>query len=161
MSANYSSLPTLAFHSVLWYQNSVRYTKKPVYLSEKLICLRFMSLVGKDSCLMVLQTDEHLHVYLDHMNTLGAAIEFKRHKKQMYSSRVGQECTFAVDEAKRLFAILSCHSVSQTTVCSIDTLIWSTVIGLRRDLHLYLRLGIKITQCTWWSDKYYQMVLVT
>ncbi|KIM24947.1 hypothetical protein M408DRAFT_331430 [Serendipita vermifera MAFF 305830] len=74
--------------------------------------IRLIRLIGKDLCLIVLQTDEHLEVYLDQIGSLHTTITSKKSKKQINVSRVGVDCILAVDEAKRLLAILSCHSGS-------------------------------------------------
>lgn len=102
---------------------------------------RFIRLVAKDSCLVIIQTNEHLKVYLDQINTLGSGIEADRPKKQILISRIGEDCVFALDETRRLLAILTCHSVSYQNAAGL--LAPHVCPGLNQHLCLYLRRGGK------------------
>ena len=71
-----------------------------------------MRLVGKDSCLMVLQTQDLFSIYLDQIHLLRSIMEEGSPKKQIHIEKIGSRCLFALDETTRLLAILSCQLVS-------------------------------------------------
>jgi hypothetical protein len=50
---------------------------------------------------------------MDHINNLAHGIETGRPKKRFFLEKIGSHCLFAVDETKRLFALLSAQMVGK------------------------------------------------
>ncbi|CCA69193.1 hypothetical protein PIIN_03093 [Serendipita indica DSM 11827] len=71
--------------------------------------LRFARLVGQEGCLIVIEDDVSLKIFFDTLSVIGASISNDKHKKRFLFERVGKNHTFAVDETKRLFAMVAVH----------------------------------------------------
>ncbi|PVF95046.1 hypothetical protein CPB86DRAFT_739378 [Serendipita vermifera] len=74
--------------------------------------LRFIRLLGKDDCIAIVEDVDSLKVYLDPVNVIAASIESDKHKKRFPFGKIGKANMFALDEARRLFVIVTCHSDS-------------------------------------------------
>jgi hypothetical protein len=61
---------------------------------------------------MVLQTQDAFDIYLDRLHLLRPIVEGSSSKKQIHVEKIGAHCLFALDETKRLLAILSFQLVS-------------------------------------------------
>jgi hypothetical protein len=71
-----------------------------------------MKLVGKDGILVVVEDDVSLKIFFDSMSGVASAIASDRPKKRFFYEKIGRNHMFAVDEKKRLFALLATHVVS-------------------------------------------------
>ncbi|KAG8854044.1 hypothetical protein FRB91_004122 [Serendipita sp. 411] len=74
--------------------------------------LRFIRLIGKDYCLAVVEDKDCLKIYFDLIDAIGVHIENDKHKKRFPFEKIGRNHNFAVDERKRLFALVATHSKS-------------------------------------------------
>ncbi|KAG8816259.1 hypothetical protein FRC17_000381 [Serendipita sp. 399] len=74
--------------------------------------LRFIRLIGKDHCLALVEDVDCLKVFFDMVDTIGVSIDQDRHKKRFPFEKIGRKHHFAVDESKRLFALVATHSDS-------------------------------------------------
>jgi hypothetical protein len=71
---------------------------------------RYICLIDIESCLVVVEHGDSLDIYLDHTRMMSNAISTKK-PKHFNMGKIGRKSLFAVDEAKRLFAMLANHEV--------------------------------------------------
>lgn len=70
--------------------------------------------MGKDSHLVILEASGKLEIYFDTLNAIGNSIKHRQPKKKFDLEKVGTESLSALDEGKRLLAILSRKEVSKS-----------------------------------------------
>jgi hypothetical protein len=75
-----------------------------------LMDFRYIRLIDTEFCLVAVEHGDYLDIYLDHTRVMANAISTKR-PKRFNMGKIGRESLFAVDEAKRLFAMLANHEV--------------------------------------------------
>jgi hypothetical protein len=99
--------------------------------------------VGRENCLVMLETAGKLEIYFDSIGAIGNSIETKQAKRRFDLEKVGTGSLSAVDESKRLLAILSRKEVRNTPFLEGGLMqgrrpCISTYTPLRRVLKLYI-----------------------
>jgi hypothetical protein len=81
---------------------------------------RFIRLIGNEYCMIAIEDQVYLRLYLDRINAMDMAVAAGK-SKRMYLEKTGRGALFAVEESKRLFAILVNHQVGLFTFISAWT----------------------------------------
>ena len=81
---------------------------------------RYFRLLEKDCCLVAVETQSSIEIYLETINNLAPAIENEKPTKRFYLEKIGKNTLFAVDESKKRLVLVSIQGV-RTACCSKDT----------------------------------------
>ncbi|KAG8836422.1 hypothetical protein FRC18_011419 [Serendipita sp. 400] len=117
------------------------------YLPPKFILpfgstIKFVKLIGKDRCLVVVWDGLMYQITLDRVDNLAHSIETGTAGKKLYPERIGEHPCFAVDETKRLFAVVATGNGSmQLHVFSYDN-----------DANTVVLRGGPINLTKWWPS---------
>ena len=79
---------------------------------------RYFRLLEKDCCLVAVETQSSIEIYLETINNLAPAIENEKPTKRFYLEKIGKNTLFAVDESKKRLVLVSIQGV-RTTRCSM------------------------------------------
>ncbi|KAG8833322.1 hypothetical protein FRC17_010897 [Serendipita sp. 399] len=71
--------------------------------------IKYTRLVGQDRCLMVIRDGPDYKIFLDMINHLAHTIEVGGQSRKLTLERTGEHPRFALDETKRLFAVVATH----------------------------------------------------
>ncbi|KAG8783755.1 hypothetical protein FRC15_004586 [Serendipita sp. 397] len=69
-------------------------------------------LLDKDRCFAVTSDGRYISVYMENVNHLASAVDQRKVIKQLHHEKLGSRPLFAIDETRRLFAILSTTETS-------------------------------------------------
>lgn len=97
--------------------SKLRYVPSFSDLSRATDFVRFrqLYLIGKDSCLVIIEAAGNLNIYFESIDMITRAIHNHTPKKHFDLERVGEDCLTAIDESKRLLAVLS--SIGVSAIC--------------------------------------------
>lgn len=100
---------------ILPYPTSLRFVRRSLASHTPLSSSsdRFIRLVGKDHVIVVIEDEISLKLFFDPVDTVAANISNDRFKKRFHFEKVGRKHMFAVDETKRLLALVASHSVGR------------------------------------------------
>ncbi|PVF92927.1 hypothetical protein CPB86DRAFT_144289 [Serendipita vermifera] len=73
------------------------------------VTLRYLRLIGNELCLVAVESDNFLKIYLEKMGSMDAVIAGDK-SKRIHLEKIGHNILFAVDETKKLLAMLVNHA---------------------------------------------------
>jgi len=91
---------------ILSLQHRLKYTSFALN-GFSLTAFRYIRLLEKDRCLVVIEDKTSIQVYLETISSLAVAIAHEKPVKRFHTEKIGRDPLFAVDESKKLFVIAS------------------------------------------------------
>ncbi|PVF98362.1 hypothetical protein CPB86DRAFT_825740 [Serendipita vermifera] len=86
----------------------IRTFRPTPFTLSKDVTMRFIRLINNDHCLMAIEDNLYLRLYLDRINAMDSTVAADK-SKRIHLEKTGRGALFAVEESKRLFAILANH----------------------------------------------------